>query len=82
MTPTPDIYVLHQAPDTLGESPLWDAAWWDDTIRHRVNLLDGVPGRLQRLPARLCLMAIEAPARGWALPHAHLHDAERTTTTD
>jgi L-arabinonolactonase len=48
MTRAPDIRVLHNAPDTVGESPLWDAArecvWWVDAAGHRINRLDWETG--------------------------------------
>lgn len=96
MTRTPDIRVLHNAADTVGESPLWDAqvgcVWWVDTLGHRINRLDWTtgaactsdvalpPGELASQPDAGALLAFEPPADGWSLPRAHLQDAEPTTT--
>lgn len=72
-----DIRVLCRGPDTVGESPLWDAArgcvWWVDTPGHRINRLDWVTGAVAvhevALPPGALFLSdaglIVAAGKGW-----------------
>jgi len=72
-----DVRVLHNAPDTVGESPLWDAdgglLWWVDIIGRQVRRLHWSSGAVESVavalpPAALFLDAgglVVAAGNGW-----------------
>lgn len=73
-----DIRVLHEGPDTVGESPLWDAGrgalWWVDIVGQQIRRLDWHSGTVESIavplpPAALFMDAggglIVAAGSGW-----------------
>lgn len=81
MNAAPGLRVLHDGGDTVGESPVWDAArraiWWVDTPGHRINRLDWGTGAVATFevaePPGALFLSVEgiilAAGSGWYRLH-------------